>query len=125
MHQIVFNEISAAEVSAIPTAEQLKLIADFQVDANSLKTLDEDGPFGVVERDGKMIFRFRSGDYRVYFTVEGAENEEAVIVQRVLHAKSIKDFLFRAKMGGNEDIALADSRSFWKLIEEGEHAKRK
>ena len=128
MHQIVFNEISAAELSVIPTAEQLKLIADFQVDKETLLNLgDEKSPFGIVERDGKKIYRFRSGEYRVYFTVEseGQEEEACVLVQRVLHANTFADFLFRAKMGGSEDTALAESRSFWTLIEQGELSKRK
>lgn len=120
MHQIVFNEISAAELSAIPTLEQLELISSFQVEGVSLGEESEDGRFGVVERDGHRIYRFRSRDYRIYFTVEG----ETVVVQRVLHANSLKDFLFRSSMGGSEDQKLGNSRSFWQLIEAGEKAPR-
>lgn len=121
MHQIVFNEISAAEVSAIPTLEQLELISSFKVDEACLHDAASDSRFGVVERDGHKIYRFRSKDYRIYFTVE----DGTVIVQRVLHANSLKDFLFRSSMGGSEDQKLSNSRSFWKLIEEGEKAARK
>lgn len=120
MHQIVFNEISASELSAIPTLEQLELISSFQVEGVSLGEESEDGRFGVVERDGHRIYRFRSRDYRIYFTVEG----ETVVVQRVLHANSLKDFLFRSSMGGSEDQKLGNSRSFWQLIEAGEKAPR-
>ena len=117
MHQIVFNEISASEVSAIPTLEQLELISGFKVDQAFLDGEKDDPSFGVVERDGKKIFRYRSKDYRIYFTMEGG----AVVVQRVLHADSLKDFLFRSGMGsGSEDQKLGNSRSFWKLIEAGE-----
>lgn len=123
MHQIVFNEISAAEISAVPTLEQLELFSAFQVDENSLKDADGEGRFGVVERDGRKIFRFRFKDYRIYFTVE---EERTVVVQRVLNADSLKDFLFRSGMGaGSEDQKLGASRSFWKLIDDGEHANRK
>lgn len=121
MHQIVFNEISAREVSAIPTLEQLELISGFKVDQAFLDGEKEDPSFGVVERDGKKIFRYRSRDYRIYFTME----DGAVVVQRVLHADSLKDFLFRSGMGsGSEDQKLGNSRSFWKLIEAGEQARR-
>lgn len=120
MHQIVFNEISASELSAIPTLEQLELISSFQVEGVTLGEESEDGRFGVVERDGHRIYRFRSRDYRIYFTVEG----ETVVVQRVLHANSLKDFLFRSSMGGSEDQKLGNSRSFWQLIEAGEKAPR-
>lgn len=122
MHQIVFNDISAAEVSAIPTPEQLELISSFKVDENCLNHIADDPRFGVVERDGRRIYRFRSGDYRLYFTVEEGNK---VIVQRVLHANSLKDFLFRSSIGGSEDQKLSGSRSFWSLIEEGEHAPRR
>lgn len=120
VHQIVFNEISAGEVSAIPTLEQLELISSFQVDENSLT--GENSQFGLVEREGRKIYRYRSKDYRIYFTME----EDKVVVQRVLHADSLKDFLFRSGMGsGTEDQRLGESRSFWRLIDEGEHAPRK
>ncbi|MCH5284233.1 MAG: hypothetical protein J1E42_01420 [Akkermansiaceae bacterium] len=120
MHQIVFNEISAAELSAIPTLDQLELVSHFRVDEDSLN--GEDSQFGVVERAGRKIYRYRSKDYRIYFTMEDGK----VVVQRVLHADSLKDFLFRSGMGsGSEDQRLGESRSFWRLIDEGEHAARK
>lgn len=121
MLQIAFNEISAAEISSMPTLEQLELMWAFKVDEKSLKNISEDADLGVVERDGRKIYRFRSGDYRIYFTVE----EGTVVVQRVLHANSLKDFLFRSSMGGSEDQKLGRSRSFWKLIDAGEQAPRK
>lgn len=123
MHQIVFNEISAAELSAIPTDVQLELMDAFQVDEEALQSAPEGQNFGLVEREGKRIFRFRYGDYRVYFTLDG---DETVIVQRVLNANSMADFLFRSKIGpANEDQKLANSKSFWTLIEEGEKANRR
>ena len=122
MHQIVFNEISASEVSAIPTLEQLELVSSFQVNEQALSEGKEDTSFGVVEREGRKIYRYRSKDYRIYFTMEDGK----VIVQRVLHADSLKDFLFRSGMGnGSEDQRLGASRSFWRLIDEGENAARK
>ena len=123
MHQIVFNEISAAELSAIPTLEQMELVSAFQVDENCLKAEPSDARFGVVEREGRRIYRFRSKDYRIYFTLE---EDGTVVVQRLLHADSLNDFLFRSGMGkGSEDQKLGASRSFWKLIDDGEHANRK
>lgn len=123
VHQIVFNEISAAELSAIPTLEQLELVSAFKVDEDCLKDKPSDKRFGVVERDGRKIYRFRSKDYRIYFTLE---EDGTVVVQRLLHADSLNDFLFRSGIGkGSEDQKLGASRSFWKLIDDGEHANRK
>ncbi len=129
MQQIAFNEISAAEVSAIPAMKQLKLFFAFKVDEDCLNGKPSDPRFGVLERDGRRIFRFRSDDddYRIYFTVEqNEEGENVVVVQRVLNADSLKDFFFRSGLGSdNEDHKLGKSRSFWKLIEEGEKSARK
>lgn len=119
MHQIAFNEISAAEVSAIPTMEQLKLFFAFKVDEEMLRNPAADSEYGVIERNGKTIYRFRTEKYRIYFTLENG----VVIVQRVLQADTLSDFFYRAGVG-SEDQKLCKSRSFWKLIEDGEHAKR-
>ncbi len=124
MHQIVFNKISAAEISALPTLDQLTLIDAFKVDENSFKSGATDGKFGEVKRDGKKILRFRSQDYRIYFSIEGDEIEGKLHIHRILNANSLKDFLFRSKIGGSEDQRLSNSRSFWTLIEEGTNAPK-
>jgi hypothetical protein len=104
--QIVFNEISAAELSALDTLEQLELIDEFK--------------FGRIDRDGTVLYRFRAKDYRFYFEVK----DGAVIVHRVLHKGTFSDFLFRSKMPLAEDEALAKSKHFWNLIDEGRNARR-
>lgn len=119
MLQIVFNEISAAEMSRIPTLEQLELLAEFQVKESSLENI-EDENFGKIDRDGKALYRFRSSDYRIYFEVA----DDHVIVHRVLHKGTLSDFLFRSKLGSGEDEELAESKHFWQLIDEGKNAKR-
>lgn len=121
MLQIVFNEISAAEISRIPTLEQLDLLGDFKVTETTLQNIDG-STFGKIEKDGKCLYRFRTKDHRIYFEVQ----DEKVIVHRVLDKNSISDFLFRAKLSNvNEDEALSNSKHFWKLIEEGQNANRK
>ncbi|BCU76075.1 hypothetical protein [Luteolibacter sp. LG18] len=117
--QIVFNEISAAEISQLGTLEQLELLDEFKVSEKDLENMDGER-FGKIERDGKTLYRFRSKDYRFYFEVK----EGAVIVHRVLHRGTLSDFLFRSKMPVGEDEELAKSKHFWKLIDEGRNAKR-
>ena len=51
MFQIVFNEISAAELSALDTLEQLELIDEFKVGKEDLDNLTGER-FGKIERDG-------------------------------------------------------------------------
>ena len=121
MLQIVFNKISAAEASSIPTLEQLDLLGDFQVSESTLQTLD-DARFGKMEKDGKILYRYVAKDYRIYFEVI----EGKVIVDRVLHANSLNDFLFRTNISptAGEDEILSQSKHFWKLIDEGKNASK-
>lgn len=117
--QIVFNEISAAEISQLGTLEQLELLDEFKVSEKDLENMNGDR-FGKIVRDGKTLYRFRSKDYRFYFVVK----DGSVIVHRVLHKGTLSDFLFRSKMPVGEDEELAKSKHFWKLIDEGRNAKR-
>jgi hypothetical protein len=117
--QIVFNEISAAELSALGTLEQLELLEEFKVSRDDLEKLNGER-FGRIERDGRVLYRFRAKEYRFYFEVK----DELVIVHRVLHKGTFSDFMFRSKMPMAEDEALAESKHFWKLIDEGRNARR-
>ena len=120
MLQIVFNEISAAEMSALPKELQLELLAEFQFLPEDLDKLDEE-KFGTVERDGKRLFRYRAKDYRIYFE----KTPEGITVHRVLHKNTLRDFLFRTKLPTGEDEQLKERREFWNLIEQGERTRKK
>jgi mRNA-degrading endonuclease RelE of RelBE toxin-antitoxin system len=119
--QIIFNELSAAEISRLDTVLQLELLTEFKVTADDLQKVDGER-FGKLERDGKTLYRYRAKGYRIYFEVV----DNGVRVHRVLHKNSLEDFLFRnnSKVAGHEDEILAKSKSFWKLIEEGQRAKK-
>src|ERR1700716_800539 len=119
MFQIIFNELSAAEISALPKSLQLELLAEFQILPEDLDHLDAKR-FGVIEREGKRLNRYRAKDYRIYF----AKTDEGVKVHRVLHKNTFRDFLFRSKLPMAEDQALGKTREFWKLIEQGERTRK-
>jgi mRNA-degrading endonuclease RelE of RelBE toxin-antitoxin system len=116
--EIVFNELSAAEMSQMNTLEQLELLDQFVVQKSDLEHLSDE-KFGLIERDGKKLYRVRTRDWRLYFEVR----DGLVIVHRVLHRGTFSDFLFRSKMTLAEDEELAKSKHFWKLIDEGRNAK--
>lgn len=122
MIQIIFNEISAAEMSALSTDLQLELLAEFDLLPEDLDKLDSDERFGVIEREGKRLRRYRAKDYRIYFQ----RTPEGVTVHRVLHKNTIRDFLFRAKLPmPAEDAALGGKGEFWRLIEEGVQSRKR
>lgn len=121
MFQIVFNEISAAEMSALPTDLQLELLGELQALPENLDQLDPE-QFGRLERDGKTLFRHHAKDFRIYFE----KVPEGITVARVLHKNTIRDFLFRSNLPMvEEDRTLGEKPGFWKLIEEGEKSGKK
>ncbi|MEM9280384.1 MAG: hypothetical protein AAGA96_01030 [Verrucomicrobiota bacterium] len=125
MFQIIFNEISAAEISQLPTVDQLTVLNEFQVHPEDLENLEAesaDTPFGRIDRDGKTLYRYRAGEVRLYFEV--SDDRESIIVHRVLNANTFQDFLYRTKLPVAEDERLAQSKQFWELIEEGARARR-
>ena len=119
MFQIIFNELSAAEISILPKSLQLELLAEFQIMPEDLDHLDAKR-FGVIERKGKKLYRFRAKEYRIYFE----KRDEGVTVHRVLHKNTIRDFLFRSKLPISEDAQLGQAKEFWKLIEQGEKTRK-
>ena len=119
MFQIVFNEISAAEMSALPTELQLELLSEFQILPEDLEGLDP-ARFGSLVREGKTLYRCRAKDYRIYFE----RAPEGITIHRVLHKNTIRDFLFRTNLPMvEEDRTLAGKPGFWELIKEGEQSR--
>jgi hypothetical protein len=77
--------------------------------------------FGLIEREGKKLYRYRTKDYRIYFE----RSVEGITIHRVLHKNTIRDFLFRTKLPMAEDEQLGQANEFWKLIEEGKEARQR
>ena len=119
MFQVIFNQISAAEMAALPKDLQLDLLAEFQFLPGDLENLDAER-FGKVTRDGRSLLRYRSRDYRIYFE----KHPQGILIHRVLHKNTIRDFLFRSSLPlDEEDGGLATNSDFWKLIREAEEAR--
>jgi hypothetical protein len=76
-----------------------------------------DESFGRLEREGRALYRFRLGDYRVYFE----KHDLGVLIHRILSRNTLKDFFFRSSININmgEDKILEDNPHFWELIEAG------
>ena len=110
--QIIFNPTSAAELAKMPRELQLEILGQFRGLPREAMTGDMER-FGKLERDGKTLYRFRLGDYRVYFE----RHELGIVVHRILSRNSLKDFLFRSSLPLGEDEALQENPKFWELIE--------
>src|SRR5436190_16501628 len=114
MFQIIFNELSAAEMAALPKMLQLDLLAEFQILPEDLDNLDA-SRFGVIKREGKKLHRYRAKDNRIYLE----RRREGITVHRVLHKNTFRDFLFRSKLPMPKDDQLGKPREFWNLIKQG------
>ncbi len=109
--QIVFKDQSASEMKLLPTALQLQILSEFNFLPEDLDKADPE-KFGRLEREGRKLFRYRTKDYRIYFE----RKEGGLIIYRVLHKNSLKDFLFRTRLLG-EDEQLQKNDKFWELID--------
>src|SRR5438046_10229815 len=110
MFQIIFNELSASEMSALPKTLQLDLLAEFQILPEELDHLDN-SRFGVLEREGKKLYRYRAKEYRIYFE----KTPEGITVHRVLHKNTLRDFLFRTSLPTGDADQLKNTRAFGSL----------
>jgi mRNA-degrading endonuclease RelE of RelBE toxin-antitoxin system len=110
--QIIFNPTSAAELARMPRELQLRILGDFRGLPQEVMSTDLER-FGKLERSGKVLHRFRLGEYRIYFE----RHELGVVVHRVLNRNTLKDFLFRSSLPVREDEALEQNPKFWELIE--------
>jgi mRNA-degrading endonuclease RelE of RelBE toxin-antitoxin system len=110
--QIIFNPTSAAELSRMPKELQLTILGEFRGLPHEAMSTDL-SRFGKMQRGGKTIYRFRIGDYRIYFE----RHDLGIVVHRILNRHSLKDFLYRNPTLPSEDEALEQNPKFWELIE--------
>jgi len=110
--QIIFNPTSAAELARMPKELQLQILGEFRGLPLQVMTTEID-QFGKLERAGRILHRFRVGDYRVYFE----RHDLGLVVHRIMNRHTLKDFLFRSGLKMQEDQALQQNPKFWELIE--------
>jgi mRNA-degrading endonuclease RelE of RelBE toxin-antitoxin system len=118
--QIIFNPTSAAELARMPKELQLQILGEFRGLPQQVLSTELD-QFGKLERAGRILHRFRVGDYRVYFE----RHELGLVVHRILSRHSLKDFYFRSGLKTGEDEALQENPKFWELIEAARSASVK
>ena len=107
-------------MAVLPKELQLDLLSEFHFLPENLAEIENDR-FGRVSRDGRHLHRYRAKDYRIYFE----RHPEGLLIHRVLHKNTIRDFLFRSNLPlDEEDEGLAGTKDFWKLIHEAEESRK-
>jgi mRNA-degrading endonuclease RelE of RelBE toxin-antitoxin system len=110
--QIIFNPVSASELTKMPRELQLEILGQFRGLPRQMMA-GESERFGELERDGHTLQRFRVGEYRVYFE----RHDLGIVVHRIMNRHTLKDFFFRSGLNTQEDAALQDNPKFWEMIE--------
>jgi len=110
--QIIFTPTAAAELARMPRELQLQILGEFRGLPEQVRGTELEA-FGKLEQGGRILHRFRVGDYRVYFE----RHVLGVLVHRILSRHTLKDFLFRSGLKTGEDEALQENPKFWAMIE--------
>jgi mRNA-degrading endonuclease RelE of RelBE toxin-antitoxin system len=110
--QIIFKAQSAAEMATLPKLLQLEILSEFNFLPEDLDKADPE-KFGQLEHEGRKLFRYRTKEYRIYFE----RKDTGLIIYRVLHKNSLKDFLYRTRLSTREDEQLQKNAKFWELID--------
>ncbi len=112
MFQIVFNDRSASELAQLPKLLQLQILSEFNFLPEDLDQADPE-KFGKLQREKRNLYRYRTKEYRIYFE----RTDAGLLIHRVLHKNTLKDFFFRTKIPLGEDEMLQKAPEFWELID--------
>lgn len=116
--QIIFTPSSSAEITRLPTPLQVEVLREFDVLTADFLQRHPDR-FGTVRCPDRTLYRYRAGDYRIYFETTA----KGLVIHRVLHKNSLKDFAFRSQLPLSEDEVLGENPKFWELIDSPNHSK--
>ena len=112
MFQVNFSEQSMSELNQLDTRTQMMLVEIF----SNLKQEQLDNPtddVGRFSRNGKMYYRVRAGEFRIYFE----QDKEGLFAHYILHKNTLSDFVFRFKLPITEEFMIEQHDSFWKYLE--------
>lgn len=116
MFQVTFSEQALRELEKLPTLKQLAVI-DPLSNLSEYQLNHPEEPLGSFKRDGKTIYRLRSGEHRIYFRREGT----SLLTLCILHKNTLTDFIFRTKLPITEEQLAEQHSSFWKYLETLKH----
>ena len=112
MFQVTFSEQSLDVLSSLPQVEQLELIERLSSLSNSILSGSANN-IGRFQRKGKLFYRLRVDDLRVYFE----KIDISLHCHFMLPKNSLNDFLFRCKMPASDEAVLEEHQSFWDYLE--------
>ena len=112
MYQVTFSDQSIKELNKLGIALQMPIIEKFSsISKSDLERGNDD--LGRFERDGKVYYRLRAGDFRIYFE----QKSNTLLSHFILHQHSLADFVFRFKLPYTEETLIEQHQSFWQYLE--------
>ena len=112
MFQVTFSEQSLSILNDLSQGDQLKLMDTLSSLTNTILSGSDTG-IGKFNRDGKVFFRLRVDEFRIYFE----KINIALHCHYILPKNSLNDFLFRCKLTASDKAVLEDHQSFWDYLE--------
>lgn len=116
MFQVTFSDQSLRELEKLPVMEQLSLIEPLS-NLTTKRLNHPREPLGHFSRNGKEMYRIRSGEFRIYFERQG----DTLFTTCILHKNTLTDFIYRTKLPITEEQLLEQHSSFWKYLESLKH----
>ncbi len=112
MYQVTFSAQSLQELNKLDKLTQLEVIEPL-ASLKSTELANPREPLGRFVREGHTLFRLRTGEFRLYFEVQG----ETLHTLYLLHKNSLEDFLLRNKLPVSESQLVEQHSKFWKYLE--------
>ena len=112
MFQVTFSDQSLSVLNDLPQAEQLDLMDSLSSLSNTILK-GNDSKIGKFNRSGKLFYRLRVNDFRIYFE----KVDIALHCHYILSKNSVNDFIFRCKLPASQKTSLESHQSFWDYLE--------
>lgn len=112
MFQVTFSKQCLTELQKLSTLKQMEVIEPLSSLTESQINKPSE-PLGAFNREGRMVYRLRSGDYRLYFE----RDDSTLHAICILHRNSLTDFIYRTKLPITEEQLIEQHSSFWKYLD--------
>ena len=112
MLQLTFSDQSMAELNSLNKSDQLELMEELSGLSSDILTATGSG-VGKFHREGKLLYRLRVGELRVYFE----HDKGSLHCHYILKKNTFNDFVVRCKLPVGNEKDLEKNQSFWEYLE--------
>ena len=112
MFQVTFSTQSLSVMNSLIQSEQLNLMEELSSVSESIFD-SKDANVGKFNWKGKLFYRMKLNELRVYFERQGP----TLHCHFILPKHSLKDFLIRCNLPSSDIAVLENHSSFWEYLE--------